>query len=150
MKEQPKKFIKPKATQKKQTKESPSISRSITVEQRGFWLRVSLIMTNWGVLAVSFLTGGLLMANVLLGVSVLDHAKELSAKEAIRYELLSEKAYWESVAVKYPDYKDAYFQLALRLYQLGEIDRAREVIEKVVSIDPQGQEARELLKKLTG
>lgn len=44
--------------------------------------------------------------------------------------------YWQQVASKKPDYRDAFLQLALAAYQLGNMPEARAAASQALTLDP--------------
>lgn len=81
----------------------------------------------------------------------LDFYKNLLKKqeiEATRTKLTSEIQFWQKVIEKYKDYRDAYFQLAVLEYKLGNFERARDFLQKTSTLDPNFKPALELDKVL--
>ncbi len=74
--------------------------------------------------------------------SVLGENVEMS--EAISEEI----SYWLEVVVSYPDYRDAYMKLAILYNKTGNREKASFYLNKVLSLDPNYQEALELSKML--
>lgn len=67
-----------------------------------------------------------------------------------RTKIQSEIKLWEAISVKYQGYKEAYYQLALLNYRIGEIDKAKFYINKALYLDPNFEKARDLQKTLRG
>lgn len=63
-----------------------------------------------------------------------------------RDELTQNIQLWQSIAEKYPGYKDAYFKIALMEYQIGNYKLAKEYVEKTLMLDPNFGNARTLKK----
>lgn len=53
---------------------------------------------------------------------------------------------WQSIAEKYPGYKDAYFKIASMEYQLGDYQQAEINVEKALVLDPNFKDAITLEK----
>jgi len=53
-----------------------------------------------------------------------------------REELTENIKLWQSIAEKYPGYKDAYFKIASMEYQIGDYKLAKEYVEKALVLDP--------------
>lgn len=110
----------------------PSISRLIT--DLRFWLiLVSLLV----ILAIG-------MEAVSLYFKVSQFKKVQKERQQVALEL----KYWEDVAKKHQDYRDAYFNLALLEYKLGDRGKASFYLQKVFSLDPNFEAGRELEKIL--
>jgi tetratricopeptide (TPR) repeat protein len=52
--------------------------------------------------------------------------------------------FWQSIADKYEGYKDAYFQMAVLDYQLGNLQKAKSENKKALSLDPNFTDAQKL------
>ncbi|MBI5620069.1 hypothetical protein HY950_03850 [Candidatus Gottesmanbacteria bacterium] len=50
--------------------------------------------------------------------------------------LIQAMTYWQQVANKKPDYRDAFLQLALVAYQLGNMPEARAAASQALTLDP--------------
>lgn len=96
----------------------------------------------------SFITTFLLVSIMLRGYQLLEGLRILRAASAKRQEIQKERLYWEDVVKRYAGYRDAYFQLAVLSYQLGEKDKAKAYLEVVFDIDPNFREGRKFAKKV--
>lgn len=52
--------------------------------------------------------------------------------------------FWKSIANKYEGYKDAYFQIALLEFRLGNIKNALEYNKKALFLDPNFEDSKKL------
>ncbi len=111
----------------------PSISRVITEK----WFLIGLV------------SGILLVAIIIVAGNIQANIEERKNLEQKRTKIKQEITYWQESARKYPGYRDAYFQLALLEYQLGDAQSAQSYLNKVESIDPNFQEAYTLEKLLS-
>jgi len=136
----------------KQTKEKvifkrqsqfPSFSRFITEALKPLgahqgWLKrlifASLILVMLAILTVSLH----LFITVKSFQKTSDNTISL-AKQAI---------YWQNIEKIYPNYRDAYFQLALIAYQIGDFNKSRAYLRQAEAIDPNYQDAKKLEKYL--
>lgn len=168
MKKQPIKFINAKKGEQKtsQFHKSPSIPRSFTEEnERGSqkaarkipefhkpfsWVNLATLRVHGEVVFVSFICGIFLMAIAVMGLQLQESLKELGKRESLHQALEEHQQYWKEIVAKYPDYKDAYFQLAVVSYQLGETMEARQALGKVLEIDPNDVTGQEFAKKIRG
>ena len=124
----------------------PSISRSFTdrnergspkgaarnIPESRHWY--SILLNKY--FLVSFLTTFLGVALALQGISVSKSLSTLRSIEGERSKIEREVRYWEKIISTRPDYRDAYFKLALLEYQLGDSDKTRIYLEKTLEIDP--------------
>lgn len=77
----------------------------------------------------------------------------LQKQKEINFEktkIESEIKLWEAISAKYQGYKEAYYQLALLNYRIGETDKSRNYIERALYLDPNFEKARDLQKTLKG
>lgn len=65
-----------------------------------------------------------------------------------RQKLIREINIWKSFSDKYKNYKEVYFQIAVRKYQLGNFKSAKAYLQKTLFIDPNYEEALKLQKEL--
>lgn len=65
-----------------------------------------------------------------------------------RARVTQEMVFWQGVVADRPEYRDGYFMLAVLAYRLGKKQEARVNVEKVLEIDPNFKEGRELEKIL--
>ncbi len=112
----------------------PKISRVITER----WFLIGLV------------SGILLAGIIIIAGNIQANIAERKNVEQKREKIKKEITYWQENARKYPGYRDAYFQLALLEYQLGDAQSAQSYVNKVESIDPNYQEAYTLEKLLKG
>ena len=61
-----------------------------------------------------------------------------------RRELVSKVNFWNSISEKYEGYKDAYFQIAILEYKLGDYKKAKQANLKALLLDPNFDEAKKL------
>ena len=59
------------------------------------------------------------------------------------------KQYWEGVVRKYPDYRDAYYNVAVLSYKLKDIPQAQAYLTQVLVLDPNFTPAKTLQKRIT-
>lgn len=65
-----------------------------------------------------------------------------------RQKLNREINLWESFLEKYKNYKEVYFQIAAREYELKNFDKAKQYLQKAFLIDPNYEEGLRLQKEL--
>lgn len=85
---------------------------------------------------------------VFQGLLLNQNLKELNKIQKDKLNLVSELSYWQQVIKEYEGYRDAYLRIATLQYQLGEIGEAKKSIEKVLSLDPNFEEASVLGAKI--
>lgn len=75
--------------------------------------------------------------------------KELSETTTIIREprkIRDETSFWENQVKLKPDYRDGWIQLAIRHYQLYEMEKAKTAINKAFEIDPNFETTKKLLE----
>ncbi|MGH7246048.1 MAG: hypothetical protein ACREGI_03885 [Candidatus Levyibacteriota bacterium] len=92
------------------------------ITERTFWLRVITVL---GIAVI-----------ILLGVQFFGVYRRWQQIENSRQALLAKIALWDDIVVKFPGYRDAYFQLAILAYRVGDREKEKEYIQKVLAIDP--------------
>lgn len=128
----------------------PSISRIITERANSFikvvdsWLAQGLVRT----FVISFLSAILLFALLQVSSRVERMQQEKLQAQIERAKIMSEITFWEGITSQYKGYRDAYFSLAVLEYRLGNKERARVYIKKVLQIDPNFEKGREMEKLL--
>lgn len=65
-----------------------------------------------------------------------------------RLTITEKITYWEEIVKKYKGYRDAYFQLAVLHYQLGNKDKSYTYLQETLKLDPNFEEGRKLEKML--
>ncbi len=131
-----KKFYK-KAKPKEEKKEFPINSRKIT----------EIIHSDHLV----FLTGliCLIAALVVIGIDLNSNYKLDKQFEKEKGESASNLVFWQNQVKEKPNYRDAYFSLALVYYQIKDFKSSSENLEKAMDLDPnfeKGKELEEILK----
>ncbi|OGH47812.1 MAG: hypothetical protein A3A51_03850 [Candidatus Levybacteria bacterium RIFCSPLOWO2_01_FULL_39_10] len=61
-----------------------------------------------------------------------------------KVRILNEISFWENEVKEKPNFRDAYFNLALLNYEIRKFDEARVYLNKVFSLDPDFEEGRRL------
>jgi tetratricopeptide (TPR) repeat protein len=126
------------------SKKPPSIKRSI-IE-----FGISLVHEE-KVLLTAILTAVFFFCLVLYASTQLSQALQLQQQaKAHRDRLVYEISFWEQVLRVHPDYRDAYFMLAVLKYRFGERIPSKEYLQKAMEIDPnfaQGKKLQQLLEE---
>lgn len=91
----------------------------------------------------------LFLTLLLIGLDIYKNLGEKQRIEKERERLTREIKYWQDISNTYKGYRDAYFQLAVLEYQLGEKEKAWRDLQKVLSLDPNFEEGRKLEKILS-
>ncbi len=128
----------------------PNIYRSFTESFKKFKKKnqkVFKIFKFQSIVTVYILTIGLVLILSLHLLISLQKQKEINFE---RTKIESEIKLWEKISQKFPEYKDAYFQLAVLNYKLGNIEPAKYYVEKALFIDPNFEKAKNLQKILRG
>jgi len=94
-----------------------------------------------------------LVTAVLVLILSFDLLSSLQKQKEINFEkekIRSEIKLWEDLSQKYPNYSEAYFQLAILNYKLGEFKSAKYYVDKALYLNPDFEKARNLKETLRG
>lgn len=78
------------------------------------------------------------------GTRLYGNKEKKEAFEQKKLSLTKELQYWQGVARQYDNYRDVYFRIASLQYQLGDVDAAKQSLDKVLALDPNFENARVL------
>jgi len=81
---------------------------------------------------------------VFFGVKVYQNYQQTRQIYAQRQQIQSKINFWQSIADKYPGFKDAYFQMAILDYSLGNFKMAKLENQKTLVLDPNFEDAKKL------
>lgn len=74
--------------------------------------------------------------------------QEYSKLQAQRSQIYGKINFWNSIAGKYPGYPDAYFNIAVLYYQVGEFGNSQKFLNKTLLLNPNYKDAKKLEEKL--
>lgn len=115
---------------------SPSNSRSIS-EQIDF-----LKLGSWVLKFFVFLVFAI--AIIVIGYDLQRNIQMKEIVDSKRDNLMKNLYFWESFIATHKDYADAYFQVAILEYRLGDVLKAREYLEKGLVVNPSSVDGRKL------
>jgi len=93
----------------------------------------------------SVLFVSLLIILVITGMlSFYQNIQVFQTQSLKRQEVTQSIKLWQSIADKYPGYKDAYFKIASMEYQIGDYMNAKLNVDRALSLDPNFQDAKTL------
>ena len=90
----------------------------------------------------------ILIATIVVAFDLTKNVIQRNKEVAKRQKLMEQKIYWQNTVNTYPDFRDAYFSLAIIEYELGNFNDASRYLEKVYEIDPNFEKGDFLKKKL--
>lgn len=134
-------------------KKSPSNSRIITdsAKQNLQKKRGSIsawIVGHWEIILTASVSAALTVV-IMLVISNLDsNLKKREQLQKERTAIQQDAEFWQDVTQKYPNYRDAFFRVAVLEYQLGNIEKARLNLQKALKLDPNFIKGREFEKVL--
>ncbi len=114
----------------------------LPVEPRGkmidsFSPRIYRFITeHWKLMAVSFVSGLILIAIALQSFTLHDNIRKEKRARSEHQRTLSELSYWKNSLLRYQDSRDVNYKIATIEYKLGDIDEARVYLKKALQIDP--------------
>ena len=86
----------------------------------------------------------LIMGIIFFGISMYKNLNQLTIIVKDRQNLNSKINFWQSIAQQYEGYKDAYFQIAVLQYKLGDFYKSKVANNKALILDPNFEEAKKL------
>lgn len=135
--------------------QSPNISRIIT--ERGVFkknLRLSFslslqpklkkFLVIFAAMAVFVVMVVLTAGIAFFTVKVYQNYQQIAQINAQRQQIQGKINFWQSIADKYDGYKDAYFQMAILDYSLGNFKKAKIENQKALTLDPNFDDAKNL------
>lgn len=99
-------------------------------------------------LLIGFTTLLILLAIVTVSLDAYLNYYENKRLIQERGEIGKEIKFWQSAVDRFPNYRDAYFKLALLNYQLKNFDKAKGYLNKTLKLDPNFKEGKEFEEKL--
>lgn len=126
-----KKFYK-KAKPKAEKKKLPSNYRKIT----------EIIHSDHFVFLAGLIC--LLIAIIIVSINLIENIKLRSQYEAEKKNAAIGLVFWNNQIKEKPNYRDAYFSLALIYYQIKDFKNSSEYLQKAMEIDPNFKEGKEL------
>ena len=112
-------------------------------QKASFFPKIHRFITEKGTIMVILLASCVVIGGI--GFEGMRLYQSYHQKEALAYkkvQLVQELHYWQDVARQFANYRDVHFRIATIQYQLGDTQSARKSLEKVLSIDPNFEEAR--------
>jgi tetratricopeptide (TPR) repeat protein len=94
------------------------------------------ITEKTAILAVALAISSLILFITLLVTQIFNDYREFEKISQERAELSSKLNSWSSILDRFPGYSDASFNIALTYFQLNNLAKAREYLNKTFSFDP--------------
>lgn len=134
-------------------KEFPQILRKIPAPHfakapRGKRLSFLASIHLWRWVFILLILSLLTLQIAQLGQRLYANYYEAQIKQAEKHAIEGEIAKWENIAKKRPNYRDAYFELAVLTYELNRISETKYYLSKVFALDPNFEPAKEFEKKM--
>ena len=90
----------------------------------------------------------ILIATIVVAFDLTKNVIQRNNEITKMQKLTDQRIYWQKIINTYPDFRDAYFSLAIIEYQLGNFEESSKYLEKVYEIDPNFEKGDFLKKKL--
>lgn len=84
----------------------------------------------------------LLIPVVVVGRDVYLLSGIQESRKSERQKVIDEIAYWKEIVTQYPDYRDAYYTVAVLEYKLGNLTESNNYLQKALQIDPNFEKGR--------
>lgn len=99
-------------------------------------------------MAIVFVFAAAVVFILFIAIDIYENYGKNQQIQSQRQKLIHEINIWKSFSDKYKNYKEVYFQIAVREFQLGDFTSARQYLQKSLFIDPNYEEALKLQKEL--
>ncbi len=111
-----------------------------------------IIPEKWNRDEVAFFAGAvfILLAILFITVNLFSNINEENKLANKKIALTRQELFWKDQVRDKPDFRDAYFSLALVEFQLKNMEAAKQNVEKALAIDPNFKEGKELQIKISG
>jgi len=86
----------------------------------------------------------IMIAGLLVSLDLYSNLKEQKNLMVQKNHVLAQRGFWQSQVNSHPNFRDAYFNLALIDYQLKDFSEARLNLDKALTIDPNFEKGRQL------
>ena len=90
----------------------------------------------------------LILGIIFLLLMFYKNFENLSTVVNQRKSIESKINFWQSITQKYDGYKDAYFQIAILEYKLGDFNKSKNANNKALLLDPNFEDAKKLERLL--
>lgn len=101
-------------------------------------------LTIFAAIAVFIIIVVLTVGIGFFSIKVYQNYQQITQINAQRQQIQSKINFWQSIADKYAGFKDAYFQMAMLDYNLGNFQKARLENQKALTLDPNFEDAKNL------
>lgn len=133
----------------KASKETVVFTKPQEKQQASLFPKIYRFITeSWKFILSSFVSGLIIIGILIQGTQLYNNFQEQQRIKAKRGSVENELAFWKKQLTKYKDSRDIYFRIAALEYELGDKESARVDLEKVLEIDPNLKEGREMEKIL--
>ncbi len=102
----------------------------------------SIFLTNKFFLLLGIFLSILLL--IFLTISLWRNLKTLNESKKEKEVVLKEIKKWQNMVKEYKDYRDGYFMLSVLEYRIKNYDKSKEYLNKVLIIDPNFKQGREM------
>lgn len=134
--------------QKKHNKQSPRNYRIITERFKKFKRNNTKLLERLRIEVLVFVYVVTIFSILILGFNLLTNLQNQNQISFQKEKIQSEIRLWQDIADKFKNYKEAYYELAVLEYQLGDIEKSKYYLDKSLFLDPNFDKARELKKIL--
>jgi len=83
-------------------------------------------------------------AILILSADLYSNINEQKKVTDEKIRILNEISFWQNIASERPNYRDAYYNLAILNYELRDFETAGLNLEKALSLDPNFEKGKEL------
>lgn len=135
-------------TTKSKQKQSPRNYRIITERFKKLGKQNAKLLERLKIEALVFIYVVTIFFILILAFNLFINIQKQNEINFQREKIQSEIRLWQDIADKFKNYKEAYYQLAVLEYELGDIEKAKFYISKSLYLDPNFDKAIELKRIL--
>lgn len=135
----------------KSKKQSPSISRTIPASTKLSFPKITLariVKLYSGSLKIVVATL-FILAVAIVGLDLQKNIQEKQSIDIEREKLAQELKFWNDFIGEHEDYADAYFNIAVLEYKLGDTAQAKTYLKKGLVLDPNSENGKKIEDSLS-
>ena len=124
-------------TERLESVRAPKLRFSLSRQSKPYQIILAILATAIFVIVVVLVAG-----ISFFTIKTYQNVVKITQISSQRQNMQGKINFWQSIADKYDGYKDAYFQMAILDYQLGNFPKAKDENAKALLLDPNFNDAK--------